>query len=158
MLNRRTEMLSLRAKGTDLKDIINEISIKYKVKEKTLYSDWENRGLWAPQILQLNDKNIFFEVFRGYWEVLREAWLRYYNSSNESVRIASLKLVKDTYRDMLEVLQNLCSLKPGLVRNEDRIDADVGHIQKVIENMTPEQLKKIVEVLNPFNKGRQDDD
>jgi hypothetical protein len=145
-------MLSLKAKGYGLKDIVSELSTKYGCKEKTLYSDWENRDRWAPQILQLEDPNVVYEILLGSDAVLREVWRRYESSRNESVRIASLKLAKNMYRERIEFLRDLGSLKREHSRDERSSDIDTERLRRAIERMKPDQIRKVIEALSPFYK------
>jgi len=100
-------MVKLRAQGVLLKNIIPDFHKKYGVSETALYIDWSKRKQWIRDVVRLQDPTLIDEMLEGLKQVLPRAWFMHTTSANESIRIAALKLAKDTYIDIIELLQSL---------------------------------------------------
>ena len=107
LLQRRGRMVRLKAKGEDLSEIVKQFHSEYRVSIQALYKDWRNRGTWIGDVARLEDPLLVDEMVEGLKQVITDAWFMYSNSKNESVRIAALKLARDTYTDTIEILQSI---------------------------------------------------
>ena len=153
MLKRRTQFLNAICKGTPLKETVEQFSEDYGVAAKTLYNDWAKRSEWLPQVVQVQDSSGFFEMYQGLKEVLRCSWLLQITSANESVRIAALKLVKDTYLDLFKILKDLDFIKRETLERKQPIkelELLRERSRQIIEEMSEEQLKDMMNALKPF--------
>jgi len=100
---------------------------EYDVSAQALYQDWRKRKMWIRDVVRLGDPTLIDEMLEGLKQIIPNAWYEYKTNPNPSVKIASLKLAKDTYIDIIELLQSL------------------GIIVKV-----PERLEVIAPWLNKF--------
>jgi hypothetical protein len=107
LLERRTELLQQHAKGIPLKLSVQDLSGKYNRSEKQMYSDWERRKKWIPQIVQLNDPTLLHVSIEGAKSVLPKAWLLLQDTANDFVKLGALRLIKDTNIQILEILQSV---------------------------------------------------
>lgn len=107
LLERRTKMLNLLCKGVPLRTIVIDFSRDYDVSEKAIYMDWRNRQRWAPQIAQLNDPSLIDELVQGLKQILPNAWYEYKTNANPAAKVGALRLAKETYLDLVKVLQSI---------------------------------------------------
>lgn len=107
LLERRQEMVKLRSQGVPLRDIITDFTRKYTISEEALYIDWGKRKRWIRDVVRLQDPSLIDEMLEGLKQVLPRAWFVYTTTKNDSIKIASLKLAKETYIDIIELLQSL---------------------------------------------------
>jgi hypothetical protein len=121
LLDRRTEMLQQDAKGIPLKLIVQDLSPKYNRSEKQMYSDWERRKKWIPQIVQLNDPTLVHKFLEGARSVLPKAWLLLQDTENDFVKLGALKLIKDTNIQVLEILQSIGAVEKKPIQVDQRI-------------------------------------
>lgn len=121
LLTRRTEMLDLISKGTPLQDTIAELASKYQVPAKGLYNDWGRRGKWLKQIVRLQDPTLIEQLLRGLQQVIPSAWIQYATGDNSNAKIGALRLIKETYLDLIQTLQSL-----GIaVKMPEKVNLDV---------------------------------
>lgn len=107
LLERRTRMLTLKAQGVPLKTIIQDLSQEQECTPQALYTDWRKRELWATDVAQLDDPILLGELIQGLKQVIPNAWYEYKTNPNPSVKLGALKLVKETYVTLIEVLQSV---------------------------------------------------
>ncbi len=100
-------MLKLRAQGVTLRTIIDDFISKYSVSEQALYQDWRKRVTWASQVVQLDDPALINELIQGLRQIIPNAWYEYKTNPNPSVKLGALKLAKETYMNIIEVLQSI---------------------------------------------------
>jgi hypothetical protein len=157
LLKRRTQFLNAFWKGSPLKETVDQFSDDYDVAPKTLYNDWAKRREWLPHIMQLQDPSVFLELCQGLRETLRSAWLMQITSANESVRIAALKLAKDTYVDFYKIIKDLTfKTRDALESKQALTELAVAREreQKILEDMSEEQLRDLINALKPFEGVR----
>ena len=142
LLERRMDMLNLISKGANPSEVIEQLNEKYHTPIKTLWADWQNRHRWMPQIVQINDKTIPLQILQGLREVIRRAWFQHATAENEAVKLGALKLVKEAYRDFIELAQSL-----GLLKREEFVsqlkiiveeDVTTGTIISQLDNLALE--------------------
>jgi len=100
-------MITLKAQGTKLSNIINDFNQEYKISKQGLYKDWNNREKWAAEVVQIDDPVLISELVQGLKQIIPNAWYEYTQGDNTSAKIGALKLVKDTYLNIIEILQSL---------------------------------------------------
>ena len=106
-MERRTKMLEEHLLGIPLKDIVEDLQSKYKASPDQLYRDWERRNKWIPQIVRLNDPTLLHQLVEGAREVLPALNLLAQNGENDFVKLGALKAIKETYLDLLKILQSI---------------------------------------------------
>ena len=116
LIKRRVEMLDTISKGFHLSAVISELSGKYKVKEATLYTDWERREKWMPILMSLEKYAEFTEAIESKLNaVQRAAWSLYSKADNDSAKVGALHVVLDS----LEIFSNTVLSREILVRLEN---------------------------------------
>ena len=106
-MDRRTEMLQQHLMGLPLKLIVGNLEGKYNTRAKQLYRDWERRDKWIPQVVRLNDPTLLHQLVEGAREVLPTLNLLVRETENDFVKLGALKAIKDTYLDLLKILQSI---------------------------------------------------
>jgi len=124
LLQRRTEMLNLLCKGVSFNQIVEDFATKYNVKPATIYQDWHRRQRWMSYITQLNDPTVINELLQGLRQIIPNAWYEYKQADNTNAKIGALRVLRETYLTIIEVLQS------------------IGRIEKM-----PEELQATVKVL-----------
>lgn len=105
LLERRQEMLRLKATGLSLAKIINDLSQKYEITVRGLYLDWGNRKRWIKAILSLEDPETFFlDVLATQKQIYKHAFLEYLKADNSSAKIGALRLLRDLNKDLYEMV------------------------------------------------------
>ena len=104
---RRKKMVKLRAQGVPMATIVEDFVGEYHVSPQALYQDWWKRKQWIREVVRLDDPTLIDEMLQGLMQVLPNAWYEYKTNPNPSVKLGSLKLAKDTYKDIIEILQSL---------------------------------------------------
>jgi hypothetical protein len=91
----------MKGKGDELPIIVQDLAIKYKVRERQIYRDWEIRDRWLPEILGLEDIKLFDLELMGRLEnVYQLAVKEYFKAKQDSVRLGCLRLVMDVLTRM----------------------------------------------------------
>ena len=129
LFERRTKMLRYLAKGVPLRDIIKDFSAEYNVSDKAIYKDHRKMKDWGPQILQLQDDKIIYEMLEGLKQIIPNAWHEYLTGDNTSAKVGALKLAKETYLDLIKVLQSIGRIEK--VPEKAEVTAKVGIIVKM---------------------------
>jgi hypothetical protein len=126
LLERRTEMLRQSLTGAPLRLIIEGLKDKYGVNEKRLYADWERRGKWVSQIVQLQDPTLLHQFLEGARQVLPRAWQIALNADDDFAKLRALTLIKDTNLSMLKILQSIGIIEQKPVQVDQRVLAIKG--------------------------------
>jgi hypothetical protein len=123
--------------------IIEVLKDEYGVSEKRLYADWERRGKWISQIVQLQDPTLLHQFLEGARQVLPRAWQIALNADDDFAKLRALALIKDTNLSMPKILQStgLTELKP--IRVNQRVLPIRGHWWHIGFEADPD-LKKIL--------------
>ena len=144
LLERRTHMLKLPAQGVKLETIEDDFSREYGVSKKAIYMDWYNRERWTPQIVQLNDPSLINELLVGLKQVIsRSRFEATYKDNQQSVKLGTLKLVKETYMDIIRVLQSIGKIETV----SEKVDV-VGKLDDEIVDLLRQYNEVIERVLN----------
>jgi len=122
-------MLTLKSQGAKLGTIVNDFTEEYKVSKQALYKDWNKREQWASDVCELDEPALLTELVHGLKQVIPNAWYEYKTNPNPSVKLGALKLAKETYLDILEVLQSIGKIEK--VPEKAEITAKVGIIVKM---------------------------
>lgn len=107
LLERRKRMLTLRSQGVPLRTIIVDLSKEHELSMEALYIDWGKRGKWASQVARLQDPTFIDQLVTGLKQIIPNAWYEYKTNTNPSVKLGALKLLKETYMDIIKTLQSL---------------------------------------------------
>jgi len=148
---RRQEMVKLRAQGVPLRTIIEDFHSKYGVTETALYIDWSHRKRWIRDVVRLQDPTLIDEMLEGLKQILPRAWFMHTTSANESIRIAALKLVKDTYIDIIELLQSLGII----IKVPDKIEVIAPWLNKYVSQETSTSPTKDKETSMKATQGSE---
>lgn len=100
-------MLTLKAQGAKITKIVEDFSTEYGVSESALWKDWKKRRQWVRDVARLDDPSLIDEMLQGLLQILPNAWYEYKTNPNPSVKVAALKIARDTYLDIIEILQSL---------------------------------------------------
>lgn len=136
LIERRTEMLDLISKGTPLVDTIKDLAQKYRCPEKTLYNDWGRAKRWAPAIVKLGDPTLLAMLLRGLEEVIPRCWVLSQTADNASAKVGALRLAKETYIDLIHILQSLGIVikLPEKVKFDVELTANLEQYQKALDD------------------------
>ena len=104
IVERRTELLKLEGDGFSRPDIEKQLSQKFQVTVRTVSRDFQKRANWQPSITHLTDKKqAFYSVLNRYEQIYQKASFTYLHSKNESITIASLRIMLDTLTKIREL-------------------------------------------------------
>ncbi|MFC1486612.1 hypothetical protein ACFLRN_02840 [Thermoproteota archaeon] len=104
IVERRTELLKLEGDGFSRPDIEKQLSQKYQVTVRTVSRDFQIRAEWQPSITHLTDKKqAFYSVLNRYEQIYQKASFTYLHSKNESVTIATLRVMLDVLTKIREL-------------------------------------------------------
>jgi hypothetical protein len=145
LLERRTEMLRQSLTGAPLRLIIEGLKDKYGVNEKLLYADWERRGKWVSQIVQLKDPTLLHQFLEGARQVLPRAWQIALNADDDFAKLRALTLIKDTNLSLLKILQSIGIIEQTPVRVDQRVLMIRGQWWRAGSEANPDSKKALVE-------------
>jgi len=114
LMERREELLRAAVKRVPIKTVAEEMS-KAETEdpaERTriqlaIQKDWSRRSVWMPNLVKINDPTILAETVAGLREILPCAWGEYASGDSSSSKIAALRLAKETYHDIIDLLQSV---------------------------------------------------
>ena len=129
LLERRTDMLHKHLMGAPLKAIVESLSEKYGVKEKQLYTDWERRRKWLPQIVQLDNPALLHEHLQGVLDEIPRLWLIAEGKTEDEKkylyrprdRLEAFREIKDIRFRVLEILQSVGVVEKKPIQVDQRI-------------------------------------
>lgn len=122
LLERRQEMLRMKATGLSLAKIINDLSVKYEITRRGLYADWAARARWIKALLSLKNPELFFlDCLANHKQIYNRAYMQYLKGDNSAAKIGALRLLRDLNRDMYEMV----SVHDLIIRIE-AVEAKVG--------------------------------
>lgn len=110
--NRRKELLIESSRG-NLGEAIRDLAIKYSVSEDTLYKDWASRDKWINDIVRIDDPTLAKKYFMGLEEVVQEAKWMIKQADNSNAKVGALRIVKETYGLLLDILVKAGYLQKG---------------------------------------------
>jgi len=106
ILKRRVEMLDAVSTGLHPSAVITQLSEKYEVTERALWSDWLRREKWVPILLNLEKYAEFAEMMEQKLNAVQKAaWSIYLHASDDSARVGALKTVLESlelHRDIVQ--------------------------------------------------------
>lgn len=145
---RRKRMLKAYHRDGLTGELVRGLSSEYGVSESAIYTDWNRRDTWLPDLIQLNDAQLVLnETFAELNHVKNASWTIYETSNNDSARVGALNQISKVNMKQIETLQS------------------VGIIEKTPEKheFTSETYRKYglaLEVLTRFilqlNPGKED--
>lgn len=107
---RRSRMVTLKAQGVGISKIVEDFSQEYGLHPQTLWKDWRLRDQWIQDVINLDEPTLLKELLQGLKQVIPNAWYEYKTNPNPSVKLGALRLAKETYLDIIQVLQSLGKL------------------------------------------------
>lgn len=140
LLVRRTKMLNFISKGVPLQTVVDDFSRDYKVSRIAIYKDYERMCQWAPQILQLKDDTLIYELINNVKQVIPNAWFEYTNADNSNAKVGALRLIMDSTLKLVNMLQSLGKIEKAPTRIEAQIVKPI-----VVKMWTPEDAEKLRE-------------
>jgi hypothetical protein len=121
-------MLDAVSTGLHPSAVISQLSEKYSVAEKALWSDWLRRDKWVPLLLNLEKYAEFTDMVEQKLNAVQKAaWSIYLHASNDSARVGALKAVLES----LEIHGDLV-LKRDILERLERVEELAE--KKVLEN------------------------
>ena len=100
ILERRLELLKMEGEGFFKNEIVQTLAKKYNCSASTIYYDFRERSTWQPRLQEL--KRLQYRIVNRYEQIYRHAAFKFRTSQNESIQIASLKVMSDTLRHLTE--------------------------------------------------------
>ena len=121
---RRMELLTQRALGVPLRDIVEDLARKHKVAEKTIYSDWRIRKKWGPKLLEIDDgDNATLSIHTLLEWLKRRSVTEVLQGDNSAARIGAIKTAESIAMDLYDIFK------------------DTGKIQTVQQNQGVAKVK-----------------
>ena len=106
ILKRRVEMLDAVSTGLHPSAVIAQLSEKYDMSEKALWSDWLRRNKWVPVLLELEKYSDFTGMIEQKLNAAQKAaWSIYLKASNDSARVGALRVVLESLEIHREIVQ-----------------------------------------------------
>ena len=105
LLEKRSKMLELRAKGWNLKDIVSHLAREHECSKQNLYRDWTRRKQWMSKLLEIDDRDrLYLDILADHKEISRLATSEYLQGDNSSARVGALRLRRDINKDLFFML------------------------------------------------------
>ena len=111
LLERRTKTLNYLSKGIESSVIVRDFAREFKVSEHAIRKDIQRLPNWAPQVLQLEDDSLAYELANNIKQVIPNAWAEYLKADNSNARIGALRVVMDATIKLIQVLQDLGKMR-----------------------------------------------
>ena len=93
-VRRRLELLKLEGLGFSPPEIVTELSQKYRCSGRTVYRDFESRGQWQPELLNVkNHSQILMRTVNRYEQIYREASVRLLTGTQELTQLGALNIM-----------------------------------------------------------------
>jgi hypothetical protein len=111
------------------KAIVDSLSGKSGRSSKQLYSDWERRNKWMPQIVQLDDPTLLHEHLQGVLDEIPKLWLIAEGKTDDGKkylyrtrdRLEAFKEIKGVRFRVLEILQSVGVVEKKPIQVDQRI-------------------------------------
>jgi hypothetical protein len=117
--SRRKELCSYKFRGFPLDKIAETLSGKYGVTKSTIEQDWYNRESWLGEVFDINldeEDLLILDIISEEKEIKRECWKTYHDTENDSVKLGSIKQLREINNDLIKMLQSI-----GAIKEEPRI-------------------------------------
>lgn len=95
---RRLKLLKMEGLGFSKPEIVKELSTKFQVSTRTVYSDFASRESWQP----FTTRDAALTILNRYEQIYRDASLNSLTAENESNRLGWKKLMLDTNTKLAE--------------------------------------------------------
>ena len=102
VLERRLELLKLEGNGLSSPEMVKDLSIKYRVSERSIYYDLETKTLWQPVFQET--KNAYLKMINRHEQLYRKAMLIYVQAKSTRERIFAIHLMRAINKDMFDFL------------------------------------------------------
>ncbi len=110
---RRLELLKHEAMGCSQAEILGLLCDKFGCSPRTVYNDFETRTSWQPILLSVQKpEDVQLKVANRFDWIYRQASVRAYSTSNESVKLGAL----NTMLKANSLLSDALVLRDVLVR------------------------------------------
>ena len=133
-IERRLDFLTLEAEGFSLCEIVKELSVKYRKKERTIYYDAETRCTWQPLYVQYFDLDkARLVVLNRYGYIYKEAAFNY-KQGDPTHKPTYLKLMLEVTNNLIELLglQSLKETQDKKTRAEE-IEKECRRLEPLLE-------------------------
>lgn len=118
LLERREELLRAAVKCVPIRTVAEQMAKSEtddpEEQKRIIFAiqkDWARRNAWMPNLVKINDPTILAETIAGLREVLPRAWGEYAGGDSSASKIAALRLVKETYKDIIDLLQSIGAIQ-----------------------------------------------
>jgi len=115
-VERRLELLKSEGLGFSPGEIVNTLSTKYNVSERTIKYDFARRGQWQPQLLGLGDtRKIVLKAANCFEEIYRTAAFDKLKATTDTAKARFSAIMIQARREWLDTL----------VPNQSKLDVNV---------------------------------
>lgn len=105
IIERRQRLMEYLSAGIQLNEIVLRICKEFECSQRTVYTDYETRGSWMPELFQLDDAQQFLaDILNRHHELIRKTTKLTVTTGNDSVRIAALKLLRNLNLDLFKMI------------------------------------------------------
>lgn len=115
LYRRRKLMLKNHGEGFSLTENVRFLSEKFRVSERICYADWQKRAEWLPILLDIKDvESYYLSLLVTHNEIYKKVVDEYLKAESETVRISSLRLLRDLNldrRDLIIVQDQLARIR-----------------------------------------------
>jgi transcriptional antiterminator len=93
-VKRRLELLKLEGLGFSRPEIVKELSQKHGCSGRTVYRDFESRGEWQPEYLNVeNHAQVLMRTVNRYEQIYREASVKLLTGTQELTQLGALNIM-----------------------------------------------------------------
>lgn len=149
VVSRRLELLKLEGLGLSQPEIVKELAQKYGRSERSIYYDFESRGVWQVQFSQLQDVQKAALIVHNKLDYIYRKASFMAVSGPEMSRVAALRVMLDVVSRQAE-LSGVGANPPGAT---GKIEVTASWRNK--HNMTPEEIQRaedIQKTLKEYNE------
>jgi len=114
-------MLNYLSKGVPIGNMVAEFASEYEVSKEAIYVDYHRLSQWAPQILQVRDDSLAYELVNNIKQVIPNAWHEYVTADNSNAKIGALRLVMEATLKLAQLLQSLGKMEKVVEAIEFRV-------------------------------------
>jgi hypothetical protein len=103
-VKRRLELLKLEGLGFSMPEIVTELSQKHGCSGRTVYRDFESRGQWQRELLNVrNHSQILMRTVNRYEQIYREASVRLLTGTQELTQLGALNIMLKVNSKIYEI-------------------------------------------------------
>jgi hypothetical protein len=136
-------MLNYLCKGIPFNQIVGDLATKYEVKPDTIYQDWHRRERWINYVTQLDDPTVINELLQGLRQIIPNAWYEYKQADNTNAKIGALRVLRETYLSIIEVLQSMGKVERVAEKHVLAIAANLAEYEGLVEKELDRTLRTL---------------